>query len=48
MVSTHVKGPGFALLSWAIAWAMMVLLEHKLDLANLAMLLVLASALSAL
>jgi len=33
---------------WAIAWIAMTLLEHKLDLANLAMLLVLASALSAL
>ncbi|MGI9215596.1 MAG: sensor histidine kinase [Hydrogenophaga sp.] len=37
-----------ALLAWAIAWAAMAGLEDRLDLANLAMLLVLASALSAL
>jgi two-component system sensor histidine kinase KdpD len=37
-----------ALLAWTIAWAAMVGLEGRLDLANLAMLLVLASALSAL
>ena len=37
-----------ALLAWAIAWVAMAGLEGRLDLANLAMLLVLASALSAL
>lgn len=37
-----------ALLCWGVAWAAMVGLEGKLELANLAMLLVLASALSAL
>lgn len=37
-----------ALLAWTIAWAAMIGLEGRLDLANLAMLLVLASALSAL
>jgi two-component system, OmpR family, sensor histidine kinase KdpD len=37
-----------ALLAWALAWAAMAGLEGRLDLANLAMLLVLASALSAL
>lgn len=39
---------GFALFAWGIAWGTMVTLEGRLDLANLAMLLVLASALSAL
>ena len=39
---------GYALLAWAIAWATMFTLEQKLDLANLAMVMVLASALSAL
>ena len=48
MTSQHFKRTGFALTIWAIAWAAMTLLEHKLDLANLAMLLVLASALSSL
>lgn len=38
----------FALLTWAIAWAAMAALDQKLDLANLAMLMVLASALSAM
>lgn len=42
------RHPGFALLAWAIAWGAMVTLEGRLDLANLAMGLVLASALSAL
>lgn len=37
-----------ALLAWAVAWAAMVGLQGQLELANLAMLLVLASALSAL
>lgn len=37
-----------ALLAWTIAWAAMIGLEGRLDLANLAMLLVLASALSSL
>ncbi|SEA58055.1 sensor histidine kinase [Acidovorax soli] len=37
-----------ALLAWTIAWTGMVGLESRLDLANLSMLLVLASALSAL
>lgn len=37
-----------ALLAWAVAWLAMAMLEGRLDLANLAMLLVLASALSAL
>ena len=48
MTSQHLKRTAFALTIWAIAWAAMTLLEHKLDLANLAMLLVLASALSSL
>jgi two-component system sensor histidine kinase KdpD len=48
MTSQHLKRTGFALTIWAIAWTAMTLLEHKLDLANLAMLLVLASALSSL
>jgi two-component system, OmpR family, sensor histidine kinase KdpD len=48
MESTRNQRFGFALLAWAIAWATMAALEHKLDLANLAMLIVLASALSAL
>jgi two-component system, OmpR family, sensor histidine kinase KdpD len=39
---------GLALLVWALAWATMVALEDRLDLANLAMLLVLASALASL
>ncbi len=39
---------GPALLAWALAWAAMAGLEGRLDLANLAMLLVLASALAAL
>ncbi|NDE53553.1 MAG: DUF4118 domain-containing protein [Actinobacteria bacterium] len=38
----------FAILSWTIAWVSMFALEEKLDLANLAMLMVLASALSAI
>ncbi len=37
-----------ALLAWALAWGAMAWLEGRLDLANLAMLLVLASALSAM
>ena len=37
-----------ALLAWATAWAAMAWLDGRLELANLAMLLVLASALSAL
>ena len=37
-----------ALLAWALAWAAMAWLDGRLELANLAMLLVLASALSAL
>lgn len=48
MSPQHLKSTGFASTIWAIAWAAMALLEHKLDLANLAMLLVLASALSSL
>lgn len=39
---------GLALIAWATAWATMVALEGRLDLANLAMVLVLASALSAI
>lgn len=47
------KSPGImrltpALLAWATAWASMAWLDGQLELANLAMLLVLASALSAL
>lgn len=37
-----------AVMAWAVAWAAMAWLDGRLDLANLAMLLVLASALSAL
>jgi AraC-like DNA-binding protein len=38
----------FALLAWVAAWTAMFALEQKLDLANLAILMVLASALSAM
>lgn len=48
MSSHHLKRTGAALLIWGMSWAAMTMLEHKLDLANLAMLLVLASALSSL
>ena len=48
MDSRGIQHTAFALLAWATAWATMFTLEQKLDLANLAMLMVLASALSAL
>lgn len=48
MDSKGIQHTTFALLAWATAWATMFALEHKLDLANLAMLMVLASALSAM
>jgi two-component system sensor histidine kinase KdpD len=48
MDSKGIQRYGFALLAWTIAWATMFALEQKLDLANLAMLMVLASALSAI
>lgn len=48
MTFQHLKRTGVALLIWGIAGSTMTFLEHKLDLANLAMLLVLASALSSL
>ncbi len=38
----------YALLVWSIAWAVMLWLDHTLDLANLALLLVLASAIAGL
>ena len=37
-----------ALLVWAVAWSLMLALDHTLDLANLALLLVLASAIAGL
>lgn len=48
MDSKGIQRTAFALLAWATAWVTMFTLEHKLDLANLAMLMVLASALSAM
>ena len=48
MDSKGIQRTAFALLAWATAWATMFTLEQKLDLANLAMLMVLASALSAM
>lgn len=48
MDSQGIQRTACALLVWAAAWATMFMLEQKLDLANLAMLMVLASALSAL
>ena len=48
MISQDLKRTGVPLLIWGIAWSAMTMLEHKLDLANLAMVLVLASALSSL
>ncbi len=48
MDSKSIQRYGFAMLAWTIAWATMFALEQKLDLANLAMLMVLASALSAI
>ena len=48
MDSKGMQRTAFALLAWATAWATMFTLEQKLDLANLAMLMVLASALSAM
>jgi two-component system sensor histidine kinase KdpD len=48
MNTNCVQHHGFALLAWVVAWATMFALEQKLDLANLAMLMVLASALSAM
>jgi two-component system, OmpR family, sensor histidine kinase KdpD len=38
----------YALLVWAFAWSLMLALDHMLDLANLALLLVLASAIAGL
>ena len=42
------RGPALALATWAAAWAAMLALDGHVDLANLAMLLVLASALASL
>lgn len=43
-----IKHTVFACSAWTVAWATMFTLEHRLDLANLAMLMVLASALSSM
>ena len=48
MDSKGIQRSGFALLAWVIAWVSMFALERKLDIANLAMLMVLASALAAM
>lgn len=42
------KKSAYVLMAWVAAWSAMALLQYQLDLANLAMLLVLASAVSAL
>lgn len=48
MISTTYTRTGAVVLLLGMTWSAMTLLEHKLDIANLAMLLVLASALSSL
>ncbi len=45
---TALRRPALALATWAAAWAAMLALDRHVDLANLAMLLVLASALASL
>ena len=43
-----IAGAGRGLAVWAVAWAAMLALDGRLDLANLALLLALAAALAAL